>query len=733
MLYKTISVSIIILFGLGACGGGSGSSSSPSSSSTSGAITSAMGVVTISEMNLPDGHPNAKEREMTAHYIARTNFRTERENIIVPMRSYSASCKDPVSQTEKMYISMTLQTGATSLDTSAAVIETSYDEVSGSLEPTGNQVILNHCKYGHGIATSTDCSRVAMLCQTDYQASKTRSSELDKDLISGTISNQPDNAGILTSSFTYYANGTYPNIPKELELDESLLDGVVPISAFLDALRSAHPGDSATWDKLDLAYTDLSAAHFDTIVKHQKFLSNLDEVTDNYVASYLRTSDELWLLEWNNESLLDDYDAYLVNNRSPGSAGMAAHNLIYREDDPRGPSYAFAAIQQVLTLKSTHSSSSLNIIDRNTWSIDYLDRGWDHDCLEGHIINSRAFYHEQASKYGAFCSSDFNDLRSVRLSGLSEIGVKYENERSDSTGGIVHYATAHSSWMLDGGAHKAIGLDEDTALAILVGVPFVPYRISTEMMDKYMTNMVRADVTDPSLSDIEACLEYFDERRKIVSVPNCYYAYLTSYRIAGEKSMGWQDDDHYIKPLSFSLNNNNLEPQNKSQIGLARVDANGDLETGTSIKWVANDPDCMLSDPRLVDLENGRYLLGYAKFACYSDNAIETDLDGDGNIEYASPPPVDRIAGDKTLIPKAYYLVEIDAEGNLLTDPIKLTDDIYGDIGWGGIDEMVYLGNGKVSWTYMPNPTYKTISDNGKAQPQSNRWFLMTYQSASYY
>ncbi len=226
----------------------------------------------------------------------------------------------------------------------------------------------------------------------------------------------------------------------------------------------------------------------------------------------------------------------------------------------------------------------------------------------------------------------------MRQNRLKEVGIKYENERSDATGGVIHYVTTHSSWMVDGGAHKAIGIDKDTALAILVGVPFVPHRISTEMLEKYMTNMVRPAMTDPDLSDTEACLEYFAEKRKSYSIPNCFFAYLTSYRIGGEKSMGYQDDDHYVKPQSFSLNNKNLESQNKSQIGLARVDSNGDLETGTTINWVANDPECMLSNPRLVDLENGHYLLGYAKFACYSDNVLVTDDDGDGIFEYVGNP-----------------------------------------------------------------------------------------------
>ena len=115
----------------------------------------------------------------------------------------------------------------------------------------------------------------------------------------------------------------------------------------------------------------------------------------------------------------------------------------------------------------------------------------------------------------------------------------------------------------------------------------------------------------------------------------------------------------------------------------------------------------MLGAPQLTDLENGRYLLGGAKFQCMSDGT---------NLR--------RFAGVHTLHPKEYYLMEIDADGNRLTDPVRIDGT-----GWGSMDEMVFLGDGKVGWAYIPNPE---IGENGSfTDPFQNDWEFMVYQSPS--
>jgi hypothetical protein len=47
-------------------------------------------------------------------------------------------------------------------------------------------------------------------------------------------------------------------------------------------------------------------------------------------------------------------------------------------------------------------------------------------------------------------------------------------------------------------------------------------------------------------------------------------------------------------------------------------------------------------------------------------------------------------------------------------------------MGGGGRDEPVYLGNGKVAWTYIKNPT---ISNYGGGQ--QSEWELIVYHSNS--
>ncbi|MEL7043672.1 MAG: hypothetical protein AAGL66_01440 [Pseudomonadota bacterium] len=38
-----------------------------------------------------------------------------------------------------------------------------------------------------------------------------------------------------------------------------------------------------------------------------------------------------------------------------------------------------------------------------------------------------------------------------------------------------------------------------------------------------------------------------------------------------------------------------------------------------NMKWIAEDPDCSLASPQMVDLRNGRNLVGYGRFQCISD------------------------------------------------------------------------------------------------------------------
>ena len=92
------------------------------------------------------------------------------------------------------------------------------------------------------------------------------------------------------------------------------------------------------------------------------------------------------------------------------------------------------------------------------------------------------------------------------------------------------------------------------------------------------------------------------------------------------------------------------------------------------------------------------------------------------HLRVRPPGSFDFLAGVHTLHPKAYYLMEIDADGNRLTEPQRMDGT-----GWGGMDEMVSLGNGKVGWAYIPNP--ELHSDGTYTDPYQNDWEFMVYQS----
>lgn len=130
------------------------------------------------------------------------------------------------------------------------------------------------------------------------------------------------------------------------------------------------------------------------------------------------------------------------------------------------------------------------------------------------------------------------------------------------------------------------------------------------------------------------------------------------------------------------------------------------------MKWVAEDDDCLLGAPQLVDLQNGRYLLGYGKYQCISDGfhlrRFATSANGTRSVS--------------TVVPSEYYVMEIDADGNALTQPTAL-----GRSGWGGLDALVSLGPGRAAWAYVPFP--KLLPDGTYPNPSQASWELLVYES----
>ncbi|MDH5682571.1 MAG: hypothetical protein OEZ36_13355, partial [Spirochaetota bacterium] len=132
------------------------------------------------------------------------------------------------------------------------------------------------------------------------------------------------------------------------------------------------------------------------------------------------------------------------------------------------------------------------------------------------------------------------------------------------------------------------------------------------------------------------------------------------------------------------------------------------------IRWIKSNKNSYLSFPQITFLGTDisgkdRYLLGYAIM-----KRLNKSYDNDD---------------DSYRYPWAYYVQEIDVNGNTLTKSTKLKQS-----GWGEQDELVSLGMGRVAWAYIPKPTLKKDS-NGSTLPSCNSYSLKlsVYKSSASY
>jgi hypothetical protein len=115
-----------------------------------------------------------------------------------------------------------------------------------------------------------------------------------------------------------------------------------------------------------------------------------------------------------------------------------------------------------------------------------------------------------------------------------------------------------------------------------------------------------------------------------------------------------------------------------TEIGLVKWSATGEQEG--EINWTLKDKDNYLSYSTLSEIAPGRYLLGYG---------VMRALDHEGEL-----------GGDNSMrVPWEYWVVEIDEDGNQLTKPLLLDG-----AGWGELDEMAPLGQGRAAWSYIADP-----------------------------
>lgn len=130
-----------------------------------------------------------------------------------------------------------------------------------------------------------------------------------------------------------------------------------------------------------------------------------------------------------------------------------------------------------------------------------------------------------------------------------------------------------------------------------------------------------------------------------------------------------------------------------------RVDANGETVWGPNYIRYPEGGDQYggwLTHTVIADLGNGSYLAGYAR-AAHEDPSVDYDNDEFG------------IVGNRQ-VPFEYVLFEMDADGNRTSEDLVTTE-----LGWGGQDEMIPLGPGRVGWAYVPDPVRPLEGGGGLA------------------
>jgi hypothetical protein len=123
-----------------------------------------------------------------------------------------------------------------------------------------------------------------------------------------------------------------------------------------------------------------------------------------------------------------------------------------------------------------------------------------------------------------------------------------------------------------------------------------------------------------------------------------------------------------------------------TQIGLVQWNALGEQQG--DIRWILNNPDNYLSYSTLSVLGPDRYLLGWGVMRSKNH---EGEPGGDNSYR----------------VPWEYWLVEIDEDGQTLTEPMKVEG-----AGWGDLDEMAPLGQGRAGWIYLNDPA---LNEKGEA------------------
>lgn len=524
-----------------------------------------------------------------------------------------------------MFVSMTLEDTSASahptLPTIGSVFEMAYDPGTKTMRRTGNEAKMDICHESHGISVSSDCSRVAVLCNTDFEEPTSESEYFTKDLVED------------------YGGGRIDQPNNKSQVDNN---------------------------------SNIAA----------------DKRENNY-----KYNGEVWLLEWDGVSLSSDPDRYVIH-KAVGGQQLAATSLEYAEDqDVYGAAFTTNSFDNG---GGRHKSGALMIIDRDGWKLNPDDpnnsnreRGWTWGCGGGHVLHMRVFYNPFSGHFGTLCTSDGAKYWSATNKGA--IAVKMETSSTTFEGYENFIVASSNAAITNGGGQKVLPIEDNRSIVALVGTDLIP----ADDPDYLAFIKVEEDLAiarGRPERGVEACDWAWGEPCERVYMDEYYYD-------NGRKN---------YPAFRGGFWNGNYTERELTKIGIQHIGNNGRNEIDDKfqrVKWIVEDADCMLGAPQLTDLKNGRFLLGWAKFQCMSDGT-----------------KLNRFSGKHTLHPKAYYLMEIDADGNAMSEPVELENT-----GWGGMDEMVNLGQGRAAWAYIPNPTLN--ADGNFTDPYQSDWEFMVYES----
>lgn len=124
-----------------------------------------------------------------------------------------------------------------------------------------------------------------------------------------------------------------------------------------------------------------------------------------------------------------------------------------------------------------------------------------------------------------------------------------------------------------------------------------------------------------------------------------------------------------------------------------------------------------MSYPVLGALGNDRFLLGWTEMIPVE--YLLTDFTGNaprGESNRNWDPDQEYPFMFYMRVPQAFWVAEISATGEFQTAPQKLSG-----VGWGEFNNMASMGDGKLVWTYIPNPARNRVRPS---QASANTWVV---------